>query len=150
MNSLRELLNISFGGLDSLLSYIARAHSGRLALVLDEFTYWARYSPKVIGELQNFIDHVLPETKLMLILCGSLVGVMHRNVVGYGAPLYGRRTASLKLEEPRPWHVKYFLRIRSKADRLRVYALVGGMPSYLTYVAGSGSLEGSAPEALLL
>jgi len=138
---LRELLNISFGGLDSLLSYIARAHSGRLALVLDEFTYWARYSPKVIGELQNFIDHVLPETKLMLILCGSLVGVMYRNVIGYGAPLYGRRTASLKLEELRPWHVKYFLRIRSKADRLRVYALVGGMPFYLTYVAGSGSLE---------
>jgi len=138
---LKELLNVSFSGLDSLLSYIARVHSGRLALVLDEFTYWACYSPKVIGELQGFIDYVLPKTKFTLILCGSLVGVMYRNVIGYGAPLYGRRTASLKVEELRPWHVKHFLSIEDRADRLRVYALVGGMPLYLTYIAGSGSLE---------
>ncbi len=138
---LRELLNVSFSGLDALLSYIARAYDERLIVVLDEFTYWARYSPKVVGELQNFIDHVLPETKLMLILCGSLVGVMHRNIMGYGAPLYGRRTASLRLDELKPWHVKYFIKIRSKADRLRVYALVGGMPFYLTYIAGSESLD---------
>lgn len=138
---LRELLGASFSGLDSLLSYITRAYGGRLAVILDEFTYWARYSPKVVGELQSFIDHVLPETNLMLILCGSLVGVMHRNIIGYGAPLYGRRTASLRLKELKPWHVKHFLKIKDKADRLRVYALVGGMPFYLTYVAGSESLE---------
>lgn len=138
---LRELLGASFSGLDSLLSYIVRAYSGRLAVILDEFTYWARYSPKVVGELQSFVDHVLPESKLMLLLCGSLVGVMHRSVTGYGAPLYGRRTASLRLEELKPWHLKRFLSIKDKADRLRVYALVGGMPFYLTYVAGSRSLE---------
>lgn len=137
---LREIRNVTFGGLDTLLSYIAHAYKGRLVIVLDEFTYWARHSPKVVGELQSFIDHVLPRTKFVLVLCGSLVGVMYRSVMGYGAPLYGRRTASLKLGELAPWHIKHFLKIKDRADRLRVYALIGGMPFYLTYVAGSKSI----------
>ncbi len=34
----------------------------------------------------------------MLILCGSLVGFVEREVLGARSPLYGRRRASVRLE----------------------------------------------------
>lgn len=133
--------NVSFKGLDDLLTYLSEVRKGRLVIVLDEFTYWARYSPKVLGELQYFVDHVLPSTEYFLIICGSLVGVMYRSVLSYGSPLYGRRTGSIRLEQLEPWYVKHFVNIQDKTDRVRVYALVGGLPYYLMYVSGSRTLR---------
>jgi AAA+ ATPase superfamily predicted ATPase len=138
---IEEFRKTRFRGLDDLLVLLSRLVKGRLIIILDEFTYWARRSSKMLGELQYFIDHHLPRTGFLLIVSGSLVGVVHRDILGYGSPLYGRRTASLRLDELKPWYVKEFLRIRDKADRVRVYALVGGLPYYLSYIYGSRSLR---------
>ncbi len=132
---------VSFSGLNDILELLSRVFRDKLVIVLDEFTYWARYSSKVLGELQYFIDHILPTTRYMLVVCGSLVGVMHRSILSYGSPLYGRRTGSLKLNQLEPWYIKYFVKIKNKTDRVRVYALVGGLPHYLTYIYGLTSLK---------
>ena len=41
------------------------------------------------ADLQWFVDHVLPSTGIVLVLSGSLVGLMEREIEGGGAPLYG-------------------------------------------------------------
>ena len=122
----------TYPSLDTLLEAFKNlVGKRRLALVLDEFTYWVRSEPKVLSELQLFVDHVLPQTNILLIICGSIVGLMHREILGGGSPLYGRRIASLHVKPLKPWHLKEFLPRYSKEDRLRVYSLVGGIPYYL-------------------
>ncbi len=81
---------VSFKSVDDLLGLLSRVYSGRLVIVLDEFTYWVRYSSRVLGELQYFIDYILSSTKFIIVVYSSLVGVMYGSVLGYGSPLYGR------------------------------------------------------------
>ncbi len=138
---LESFRHVKFNGLDHLLIHLSRIYDDRLIIILDEFTYWASHSSKMLGELQYFIDHYLLSTKFLLIVSGSLVGVMYRDVLGYGSPLYGRRTAALRVEELSPWYVKEFVDIPNKKDRVRIYGLVGGLPYYLSYIYGSRSLQ---------
>ena len=67
----------------------------------------------------------------MLILCGSSMSYMENNVLAYKAPLYGRRTAQMKIlpfdfEET----CKYFRRF-SDEEKALIYGIVGGTPQYL-------------------
>ncbi|WP_243668961.1 hypothetical protein [Vulcanisaeta sp. JCM 16161] len=57
---------------------------------------------RVVGELQRFVDHVMPRTRFIIALVGSLVGVMYRDVLGGGAPLYGRAGFRLRISELEP------------------------------------------------
>ena len=47
--------------------------------------------------LQLLIDKFMVFSLLMLILCGSSMSYMEDNVLAYKAPLYGRRTAQMKI-----------------------------------------------------
>jgi AAA+ ATPase superfamily predicted ATPase len=138
---LGEFLRVRFNGLDELLAFLSKLYRGRLVIVFDEFTYWARLSSKMLGELQYFIDHVLPTTRFIIVISGSIMGVMYRDVLGYGSPLYGRRTATLRIRELSPWHIKDFVRINDKVDRAKIYGLIGGLPYYLALIYGSHSLK---------
>ena len=121
--------SVTYDNLGSLLTMIHR--SGGEIVVIDEYTYWARASPRVQSELQEFVDHTLPSTNMLVVISGSLVGVMERNVLGGGAPLYARATGVLRLKELSYLRLKEFLTLLTPENRVRVYALVGGIPYYL-------------------
>jgi len=123
------LSRASFEEVDTLLN-LALRDAGDVALVIDEFTYWARSAPRVVGELQRFVDHVLPGTKALLVLAGSLVGVMHRDVLGGGAPLYGRSLRRIRLGELRLKHVLKFHEGMDFRDAFLTYVMFGGVPHY--------------------
>ncbi|MBO5567773.1 MAG: ATP-binding protein, partial [Clostridia bacterium] len=69
----------------------------RLILAIDEYPYVARASKNLASTLQLLIDKYKDRSKLMLILCGSSMSYMEDHVLAYKAPLYGRRTAQIKL-----------------------------------------------------
>ncbi len=69
----------------------------RHVVVVDEFSYLAGSDPSVPSVLQKVWDERLQHTNLMLILCGSHIGMMERQVLAYQAPLYGRRTGQMQL-----------------------------------------------------
>ncbi len=114
--------------------------SGVELVVIDEFTYWVRVAPRVMSELQLFVDEFLPRTRMMLVLCGSLIGVMERDVLGGGAPLYGRRSFSIKVEPLKPWVLREFLPKYGPVERVATYAVFGGVPHYLRLVDDSVDL----------
>lgn len=63
-------------------------------VVIDEFTYLLRNDPALASLIQKLWDHRLSKiANLRLVLTGSLVGMMEREVISYQAPLYGRATA---------------------------------------------------------
>ncbi len=137
---LRGFSRARYPSLDALLESLAYRVS-EAVIVIDEFTYWARAEPRVVGELQKFVDHVLPNTKLLVIVVGSLVGVMYRSVIGGGAPLYGRARYRIELRELEPWCLPRFYPWMRRDDLVRVYALLGGVPYYHTLVGKGWTID---------
>ncbi len=137
---LRNFSKIKYGALDSLLEVLSYRIDD-VVIIIDEFTYWARAEPRVVGELQRFVDNILRETKMMIIIIGSLVGVMYRSVIGGGAPLYGRARYRIKLEELEPWFMSSFYPWLSREDWIRLYALLGGVPYYHSLVNGQWDIS---------
>ena len=108
------------------------AQSNRLVLVLDEFTYVMQAEPEVPSLIQQIWDHQLKEqSNLFLILTGSLAGIIQRSALDYQSPLYGRATASLRLQ-PLPFGALAGLLPQYQPEqRVAVYAVIGGIPGYL-------------------
>ena len=67
---------------------------------------------------------------MFLILCGSSVGMMYKEVLGYRAPLYGRRTGQIELHPLRFRDVKTLLNKPIK-ECIKIYGVCGGIPFYL-------------------
>ena len=77
----------------------------------------------------------------MLVLGGSYLGFMEREVLGRRRPLFGRRTAQILL---RPFHhleAAGFHPRFSTVDHARVYGVCGGVPAYLLAFDDAKSVE---------
>ncbi len=122
---------VKFSSLDVLLEHALRMWNDRLVIVIDEVTYWARSYPGIVSELQRFIDHVMLEHQVVLVLTGSIIGVVMRDLVGGGSPLFGRASLRVRLKELSPWCLPYFLPGYNARDLVETYSLVGGVPYYL-------------------
>lgn len=66
-------------------------------LVIDEFPYLVKTNPAFPSILQNAWDELLKDSNMMLILSGSLIGMMQKHALSYDSPLYGRRTSQMRL-----------------------------------------------------
>jgi AAA+ ATPase superfamily predicted ATPase len=103
----------------------------RPIVVMDEFTYLISGNKAIPSILQKVWDGGLKDTRLMLILCGSYIGMMETDVLGYRAPLYGRRTASTLLRPLDLPAAALFFPSYGSEDQFLAWAVLGGMPYYL-------------------
>ena len=124
--------DFTYASWDQAFAEVARlAERERLILVLDEFTYLIAAERALPSILQRLWDHELKKRDLMLILTGSHAGMIERDVLAYRAPLYHRARLALHLA-PLPYGAMAdFLPDYSPADRVSLYACVGGVPQYL-------------------
>lgn len=132
----------AFPSFQAALEYVFQlAKNERLILAIDEYPYVARSSKSLTSTLQLLIDKYKDSSKLMLILCGSSMSYMEDHVLAYKAPLYGRRTAQMKLL---PFDFadtcRYFKNF-SNEDKALVYGIVGGTPQYLLQFDDQLSVE---------
>lgn len=132
----------SFVSFQAAIEYVFKlCENERLVLVIDEYPYVAKASKSMASTLQMLIDKNKDNSKMMLILCGSSMSYMEDNVLAYKAPLYGRRTAQMKIL---PFDFKdsckYFNRF-SAEDMALIYGIVGGTPQYLLQMNDSMSVE---------
>jgi len=132
----------SFLSFQAALEYVFKlAENERIILAIDEYPYVARSSKSLASTLQLLIDKYKDNSKLMLILCGSSMSYMEDHVLAYKAPLYGRRTAQMKLlpfdfEET----CRYFKNL-SDEDKALIYGVAGGTPQYLLQMDDHLSVE---------
>jgi len=103
----------------------------RPIIVLDEFTYLISGNKALPSILQKVWDETLKNSNLMLVLCGSYIGMMETEVLGYQAPLYGRRTASSLLRPMDLASSALFFPNYSPEEKFLAWAILGGMPYYL-------------------
>ena len=132
----------AFLSFQAALEYVFRlSEKERLILAIDEYPYVARASKSLASTLQFLIDKYKDTSKLMLILCGSSMSYMEDQVLAYKAPLYGRRTAQMKIQ---PFDFadtcRYFQNF-SEEDQALIYGIVGGTPQYLLQINDRLSVE---------
>lgn len=112
-----------------------------LDLVLDEFPYLCQADPSLPSLLQNTWDEHWSSSQVRLVLCGSSVAFMEREVLSEKSPLFGRRTGQLQLQELNFWDCQKFFPSWNFEDQLRAYAFLGGTPAYLTKFSETLSFE---------
>lgn len=101
-------------------------------VVLDEFTYLLRNEPAISSVFQKVWDHRLSRIpQLKLVLTGSLIGMMAREVLSYQAPLYGRATAQLRLRPLSYTALCELFPERTADERVAIFGITGGVPAYL-------------------
>lgn len=103
----------------------------KLVIVIDEYQNLCKIDRAFSSMLQKVWDMQLKELNIHLILCGSVVSMMHSEVLNYSAPLYGRRTSNIHLKPLKFDHIKSFIPNISKEDEMRVFASFGTIPKYL-------------------
>jgi AAA+ ATPase superfamily predicted ATPase len=153
LRSFKEALKEGLGG-DSLLDGIElpdwsaalgfaaeRAGDERLILVLDEFPYLCDSTKGLPSQLQQFWDTRGKRSSLMLVLCGSQVSFMEKEVLAERSPLFGRRTGQRRLEPLRPTEALNFFPGWSVRQRIEAFSILGGMPAYLRRFDDSKSVE---------
>lgn len=139
-----------FSSWGNALSYIdEKQKEKRLVLVIDEFPYLVRKNKALLSELQHLIDHRLKNGKLFMVLCGSYMGFMEKEVLGSKSPLFGRRTGQLHMK---PFNYQtgiQFLDNFSDEDKLKLYGAFGGTPLYLQQIQQDKSFEENIRNAFL-
>jgi len=124
-----KLETLSF--FDIFKYFVEEIGDEKIIIVLDEFPYLIELNPGIVSVFQKIWDELLENTKIFLILCGSSIGMMETEVLGYKSPLYGRRTGDWKVEPLNFRHVKNFFEKYNIEDLFKIYSICGGTPFYL-------------------
>lgn len=123
---------LKFDTWDDLFGYIKdSAEKERIIVVFDEVGYINKANRAWYSILQRYWDEHLKNTKIFLILCGSSVSMMEKEVLGYRSPLYGRRTGQIELKPLDYKNVREFFPTRDEKTRIEFYSVLGGIPAYL-------------------
>ncbi len=140
--SMGMAVNTFFPNFQTALEYVFElAKTKRIILVIDEYPYVARADKGLASTLQLLIDKNKNSSKLFLILCGSSMSYMEDHVLAYKAPLYGRRTAQLKIKPFDFWEVCRCFPKLPNLDKALIYGIVGGTPQYLMLLDDNLSME---------
>lgn len=132
----------SFSDWEQALKSIAELPaSGKRLLILDEFPYMVKSNPSIPSILQNLWDAFLKDQNVMVVLCGSSMAFMEKEILSEKNPLYGRATGILKMNEMNFYDAIQFFPDFSDLDKILAYSVLGGIPHYLKQFDTHTSLE---------
>lgn len=135
--------------LDLFRRFAKEAEKETKVLVLDEFQYLVQANPAFASIFQKAWDEILSQSKVMVIICGSYIGMMTRMTLSSRSPLYGRRTAQIRLA-PLPFsEIRKHFREKSFHEVVEMYSVTGGVPKYLEFFDNTRPLEETISEVIL-
>jgi len=142
--------NIKLNSFEETFEFLASLQlKEKLVLVIDEYQNLCKLDNSFSSKLQKVWDMNLIQTNIHLILCGSVLSMMHSEVLAYNAPLYGRRTSSIHLKSVKFRYLSEFLPSLSKLELMEVYASFGTIPKYLQLFDESKSLMDNIKDNIL-
>ena len=124
-------LPLRFENFEEAFEFLAK--QGKLVVVIDEFPYLIEAYRPIVSVFQSIVDLTLENSEIMLVLSGSSVGMMEREVLSYKAPLYGRAGGIMKVKpfgffDMVEWYGEDFERL------VRIYGITGGVPRYMELI----------------
>ena len=137
--------------------------TGKKLLIIDEFPYMVQGNTSIPSVLQNLWDELLQHEQVMLVLCGSSLSFIERELLAEKNPLYGRATGIYRLLPLSFAEARQFFPGSSLETQIACYAVLGGIPHYLQQfdskadfaeniqrrILARGSVLGSETEFLL-
>jgi AAA+ ATPase superfamily predicted ATPase len=148
-NYFLDIKTKSFYRLFELFSQEIEKEKEKIVLVIDEFPYLIESSRAVLSEFQKIWDELLFDKNIMLILSGSSVSIMEKEVLSYKSPLYGRRTGQWKITPLNFEHLKEFFPNYGIEDLIKVYGCLDGIPYYLLQFDPNKSWEENLKNKIL-
>ena len=118
-------------------------------IVLDEFQYLGKSNPAFPSVFQRIWEEILKDKSVMVILCGSLISMMQSQTLTYGSPLYGRRTAQIRLKQIPFRYYHEFFPDMSRKELIEMYAVTGGVPKYIELFSQSRDIYSAIEECVL-
>jgi AAA+ ATPase superfamily predicted ATPase len=100
-------------------------------IVIDEFPYMCKGNKSIPSVLQYLWDAEFKEQNIMIILCGSAMSFMEKELLAEKNPLYGRATGIYKMTEMGFYDAVRFFPDYSDKDKVLAYSILGGIPHYL-------------------
>ena len=140
---------IESNDLEEIFSYLAKKIKNKIIIVLDEFSYLTEKDSAISSVFQVICDEILKKENIFLILCGSSISMMEEGVLSYKSPLYGRKTAHIKLLPIKFKHFKEFFPSNEIEKNIEFYAILDGIPFYLEKFNDKISLLKNIDEQML-
>lgn len=114
----------------------------KFTLVIDEFQEFMTVNPSVFSDLQNLWDSYRFDTRMNLVLSGSVMSMMRRIFTDAHEPLFGRADNIINL---RPFKIQVMREILkdynaeyTNEDLLALYSITGGIPKYIELFCDNG------------
>ena len=124
------LKTTSFSDWDSFFTYLSGKAKDRVVIAIDEFPYLVAVNRALPSLIQRWWDSVGSRSNVVLILAGSQQSMM-RSLVSSDGALYGRPTRAHHLRPFDYYYAGRFAAGWSPEDKVRLYAVAGGVPDYL-------------------
>ena len=118
-------------------------------IVLDEFQYLGKANPAFPSIFQRIWEEILKDRSVMVILCGSLISMMESQTLAYGSPLYGRRTAQIRLKQIPFGYYNEFFPNKSRKELIEMYSVTGGVPKYIELFSESKDIYSAIQKCVL-
>lgn len=136
-----ELLGVGQIRYDSFRDFFeAIFKEDQLIVVLDEFSYLTEVDTSIESVLQGLIDSYKEMTSIKFIISGSEIG-MFNNHFSVSKPLFNRQTFSYHLRECDYLESSLYYPKFKAEDKIRAYAIFGGLPYYLSQINDQLSIE---------
>jgi hypothetical protein len=118
-------------------------------VVIDEFPYMCKENSSIPSILQNLWDEVLKDENVMIILCGSSMSFIEKELLAEKNALYGRATGIYKMREMGFYDAVKFFPDYTDEEKVIVYSILGGIPHYLKQFNSNLSLEENIKQNIL-
>ena len=118
-------------------------------IVLDEFQYLGKANPAFPSVFQRIWEEILKDKSIMVILCGSLISMMESQTLAYSSPLYGRRTAQIRLKQIPFSYYHEFFPGKTRRELIDMYAVTGGVPKYIELFSENGDIYSAIQKSVL-
>lgn len=118
-----------FSGWEEAFRYLA-LRKEKILLAIDEFPYLIESNRAIPSLFQKAWDEHVSKSPVHLVLLGSSISMMERDVLGLRSPLYGRRTGQWRVDPLSFSSAGLFRKNKPYEDRFSHYAIAGGVPAY--------------------
>jgi len=112
-------------------------------LIIDEFQEFLYTNPSIYSDMQNIWDSKKGESKINLILCGSIYSLMKKIFENSKEPLFGRATQRIHLKAFNIATIKEILANHypdyTSEDLLAFYMITGGVAKYVELLIEAGA-----------
>ncbi len=133
-----------FKTFNTLFAYLMElSKTLHFTLIIDEFQEFISINPNIYSDMQHSWDSRKSESKINLILCGSIYALMKKIFENAKEPLFGRATNRIHLKAFNITTLKKILTDHyptfTKEDLLTFYLTTGGVAKYVELLTDSGS-----------